>query len=423
MTFIPLQLMYAILAGRLWRSNALISPILLSVLEKEDSLGTKFFAFISKVANPNESFRKKGLTKRTKTMRRTVSQLQLSGVIFMFTLPQIIMQVLHLTIQPYSVVNMYDERMIVGRPICQTSGNAGRWLGYSSAFVLWALIFILLLLAYHCRRLPSLFNETYNIFSATWTSFILVILCLTVYELTKKPTVSADVPYLLFVVSILIMTTSTSMMIILPKLNMVWKNEKISISELVNDHRRSLPVRKNRIFETSHLTPQAPKDTFMNEKEVPAANRFDRNKTVKDGLKSVCTFPSDTNSKKIKAISEDIDFKHQHENVTPTIKDSNGDGAEENPGCTESFSELQHSRRSSGPSTNQNETSMIRIEFESPSPLVLKMIKAQRELEIVNRNILAGKRISHENWESVRNACIALGNDFDQTQDADVENV
>eukprot|EP00957_Ditylum_brightwellii_P026653 2015794-Ditylum_brightwellii.AAC.1 len=92
MTFIPLQLMYAILAGRLWRSNALISPILLSVLEKEDSLGTKFFAFISKVANPNESFRKKGLTKRTKTMRRTVSQLQLSGVIFMFTLPQIIMQ-------------------------------------------------------------------------------------------------------------------------------------------------------------------------------------------------------------------------------------------------------------------------------------------------------------------------------------------
>ena len=242
---IPIQLMYAITVGRMWRIHAVISPLLLEHLNKgRPGITQRFVQAITFV-----SFRLHNLfyvcARRTEMIRKgsqgakqQISQFQLALVVTLFTLPQAILQMVTLLVQPQELIVDFNDDESVGRYTCSVDVSTGRYLLMYSLLLLFLLVIILLVMAHSSRKLPSLFNETHVIYDSTFLSLVLLLLGLAVIVLTDHPGTSPDVKYLVQLVLILSITLNPAVRIMLPKLNMVWKNETVIVSKLVTDHHR-----------------------------------------------------------------------------------------------------------------------------------------------------------------------------------------
>ena len=169
-------------------------------------------------------------------------------VVTLLCLPQAILQILSLTLQPQHLTVDMNSDESEGRKTCQGQGVNGAKndiLNYCYA-CLALLVVGLLVVAHHARLLPSLLNESRVIYDTTVTTFLLAVLGFGVVQVTNAPTSPPDVPYLVWVIVVLATTVNASVRIMYPKLTLVWSGQTVLVSKLVADHRLKQNERRQR---------------------------------------------------------------------------------------------------------------------------------------------------------------------------------
>ena len=228
MLILPAYVFFSIILARLWRIHAVISPLLLLTLEREESLVVRACNFVNRITTCSGD---------PKKLRRKVTNAQLARVVLLLASPQIIVQVLALALNQNELTVQFDDTMTNGSVICDAILNYG-WPEVCSA-VLMALQFAFMwILARQSRDLPSLFNEAAVIFDVTLVSVILMAVCVIVMVMINGPTTSPDIQYIIGVLGTLAVIMNASVKLVLPKLRMVWRGDIIVVTKLLADHQK-----------------------------------------------------------------------------------------------------------------------------------------------------------------------------------------
>lgn len=191
---ISAQFMYAITLGRLWRINTLISPLLMQSQRYKSS-------WIRRMSDSIQSSIMKSSISSSKSdpinLRRTINSKQLCVVVWFITAPQIIIQMCALILQrPYQSFE-YNIDESIGRAYCHRGDDLATSLATYGFVCFGALVVLLLLVAHHTKSLPSLFNETNDIFSSTLTSLCIFVVGGGIVVSTNSPTTSPAMQYLI----------------------------------------------------------------------------------------------------------------------------------------------------------------------------------------------------------------------------------
>jgi 7 transmembrane sweet-taste receptor of 3 GCPR len=428
-----LQLVFAVTFGRLWRINAVISPLLMQTLRQEQSWQTRCFKSIRKfVARAQES----GSRRKIKLLRRKVTNAKLSAMIAALTLPQVILQVLAVTLQPSALTIEWNSDESTGRYTCSRP-QAKDSLTYYGCYVFFLLVVCLLFLAHATRDLPSLLNETRVIFDSTLSSLVVLVLGIGVIAVTQEPTTSPGVEYLVSLICILSLTLNMSWRIIMPKLRMVWRGETILVSKLVSDHARSVRQDDDRV-RISGLTNPLGKSGGAGPDFLGAAaggrsdfavggggGRRHHNASEASGRSD-----SDVLAADMERFDSDYRFQQasfgngltessQSETDAPAgngIGNGTTDGADSS-GWTSNGPSHAHGRTGLQkiPSQRRSSTShsiqqIVVARNETPARrLVLRMVDLQEHLHSVNERIMSGLAVSEEEWTKLRKLCRNMG--------------
>jgi hypothetical protein len=234
---IPLQLLYAITLGRLWRIHAVVSPLLRNRLEHRKN-DTRDHNWLQRVWHKAKT----SLQPRTKVavLRREVSAITMAWLVLACTAPQVVLQTLSWVLQPQDKGIEYNEDQSIGRSICISDATASRSLVRYSMLMLLLLVMTLLGMAHVSRKLPSLLNESAVIYETTLVSVLMMILSMGIQSITDNPTTSPDVAYIINIVLVLSITLNATLRIMIPKLYLIWTGQQVLVSQLVSDHKQRL---------------------------------------------------------------------------------------------------------------------------------------------------------------------------------------
>lgn len=405
------QLLYAVTLGRLWRINAVISPLLVQTLREQAGLTRQIVEVLRRISLIRH---KDSNHNKSKNLRRQINSRQLAVLIAAFTAPQLLIQMLGMILQPpYRDVDFNSDES-KGRAYC----NSGSPLKSSILFygyICFALLIVTLLItAHYTRALPSLLNETSDIFSSTLATLVIFVLGFGIVTVAESPTTSPAVQYLVAVSLTLSITLNTSVRIMVPKLRMIWNGETVLVSKLVSDHKETVKRDDERFnnrrklssgstfsdvssscLPTTSMGPsrssrfgQAPSSIMDDDGEVMDRPCPDASLTkvtsngYTDRIESRQNFYDD--------ISAELELK------------SSGPGPARRP--RRQVNAKPHGRISSRIVVTQDETPSRR--------LVLKMIDLQNNLARVNLRIMSGTAVSEDEWETLRRMSTKLGSTF-----------
>lgn len=177
------------------------------------------------------------MAKRTTVLRQTFSATRLWMFITLITLPMVIVEIVGLTIYNHELELMLNEEESVGRYEC---GNKAEQIYQLAApGVVLITLFFVLFEAHRSRHLPALFNEAMSVSAAAVLSLFVSVLGFAVIIVTDSPEASPDVAYLMELIIISTLSLNLSLRLVVPKLLLVWRGEKVVISKILSDHRRS----------------------------------------------------------------------------------------------------------------------------------------------------------------------------------------
>lgn len=427
--FIPLQLFYAVTAGRLWRIHSLISPLLLKTLAT-DTPWSRFKTYVRHSAIG----RCLSLDQqRPQKLRTQVSETQLALLVTALTIPQVIIQALSIVLQPtHMAIDLNDDES-KGRTVCRTKDDLSfvETLENWGIFVFCLLVLGLLFMALQSRKLPSLFNESEKIFDSTLTSTVIIALGIAIQTVTDNAETSPSVGYLVKVFVVLSITLNTSWRIVYPKLQMIWRGETVIVSQLVMDHakeQRSLAQSATNI------------DSLKANDSRPGTSAYiyDANSLVNSAVTPQSSFKPES-SASFTSVQRHSSFIHkdssrsesQSEVVDPTLAESpeasdqdgaetspkqvasadNGDEAETQPASGEvrrppkvKIEVPKGASSKSGKKISELRKPEITIEPDkAPSRrLLLKMVDLQEHLGRVTQRIMSGMAVSEADWEHAR---------------------
>jgi hypothetical protein len=411
---ISAQLLHAITIGRLWRINAVISPLLMHSLRQKTGWTSRMMEYLRTVTSWDTNF----LRRRPKNLRKQISHWQLGLVVALFTLPQVIIQVLSLTLQPQSLTIDFNEDESKGRATCDSGVDMKASLLHYGFWTLLLLMMLLLVMAQTTSQLPSLFNETKVIYESALFSIVLLVLGMGVIVVTDDPATSPSITYMVAVVWTLSIALNTSLRIMLPKLRMVWRNEKVVVSKLVSDHAKSVradDLRHSTIgtsFMVSGLS-----ETYCHS-SVRESGVRSNSLELADALVSECD--DNRNHEKPVASAED----------TEKVASSPGGSADFVQPPTPQFPHPESpkpgndddnsKRRANGlPPRRRTPSSRILVQCDEPPSrrLLLKMVDLQEQLSAINSRIMSGIAVSEEEWNTVRKLSSKLGSTFNDDVD------
>lgn len=425
--FTSLQLMFAVTLGRLWRINALVSPLLRNRLQRTPSkrnINSLFWAFCP--------------SRRT-NIRREITNTKVALIIALCTSPQIALQILSIALQPSQKAVDFNADESTGRCVCDDGVKAELSISFYAMLVLFLLILVLLAMAHAARQLPSLLNESSVIYDVTGTSALLAILGIGVIAITDDPSISPDVSYLVHIVIALSMTLNSSIRIMMPKLKMAWNGHVVIVSQLVADHKQSL----------NNATLKAnPKSLMHNvtglnmnsKKSDPTSllqyswSRTGFSHTVPSGVSNDDVTESHnhdsirpenfaTDKKQQKQVPQDATEQLQSDSSsnksassqylwTKTLeeraKDDTRTDAESRKSCPAASSSTvkfggKKKRSSAGSKEASPQPNYLIREGEVPSRrLTVQMLDLQDELDLITNRILSGLEVARGDWERVR---------------------
>jgi hypothetical protein len=108
MLIVPVHVFYSIILGRLWRIHAVISPLLLLTLDKEQSFTTRMVNILNRATT----------CQNRQKLHRKVTNAQLARVVALWASPQIILQILRWVLTPSEIMTVYNEDFSIGMPVC-----------------------------------------------------------------------------------------------------------------------------------------------------------------------------------------------------------------------------------------------------------------------------------------------------------------
>ena len=376
MIIISLHLFFSVALARLWRINAVVSPVLKRRIRRANSGRGLFNCGI--VSGLWDYFKAAApICRGRSSIRRQVSPRKSYAIVFACCLPQVVLQVLAWLLQPSKNVVEYNMYQSYGRSVCSDGQSYGSSLQIYSLYLLLLLLLILVFMGHLARNLPSLLNESAVICDTAKLSVLLAALGGGVIAVTNAPTTSPDVTYLVKVFLVLTVTVNSSLQILGPKLKMAWSNESIIVSELVSaDNRISRISASNshvRISGVSGAFPQGIPN------QVTPSFEVDED-----------TGPSVT--------SNDDDDDHSSTNMSSTCHKELSSPATKD--------ERQVTTKTMRACPSSLDTSKRRISIrqgKEPSKMVvLRMIDLQHELEHVNKQVMSGRNVGPQDWQSLR---------------------
>jgi 7 transmembrane sweet-taste receptor of 3 GCPR len=235
---IPLQLLYAITLGRLWRIHAVVSPLLRNRLEHRNN-DTRDHNWLQRVWHKAKTS-VQPRQKKAAVLRREVSASTMAWLVLACTAPQVVLLALSWVLQPQDKDIEYNDDQSIGRSICMSDATASRSLVRYSMYVLLLLVMTLLGMAHVSRKLPSLLNESAVIYETTLVSVLMMIVSMGIQSITDNPTTSPDVAYIINIVLVLSITLNATLRIMIPKLHLIWTGQQVLVSQLVSDHKQRL---------------------------------------------------------------------------------------------------------------------------------------------------------------------------------------
>ena len=203
---IPQTLLAAILVGRLWRvymTLAVANSLGRATLNTSERTN-----FLSKLIPTEQGFmevlgllslstcfpQKDTGDKRAsaRSLRRATTRADTLRLIFMLTLPQIVLQICGAIIYPaVSGIELTDNEKL-GRQWCNRGGR-GSWT-YFTGLALIALVYILaVLVAWFSRNLPSAFNEKDQIFQAASVNSVVSMIVISLMFITNRAETSPHI--------------------------------------------------------------------------------------------------------------------------------------------------------------------------------------------------------------------------------------
>lgn len=413
-----LQVVFAVTVGRLWRINAVISPLLRKTLRHQDGWIHRGMRWLRRVTSAQDP------EGQPKNLRHQVSNTQLALVIVLFTVPQVILQVLGAILQPAYRSNDLNEDMSKGRAECacgvQMVLHSYAFWGY---IVFFLLVLTLLCMAYATRQLPSLFNETSVIFNTALTTMVLLALGGGIQAVTDGPTTTPAVKYLTEVTLVLCMTLQTSYRFMMPKLRMIWKGETVVVSKLVSDHRaqteRDDELYKSRVSKRSRLSSIWRVSGVPGNVDAENTNVRRSGAVVPNNRKRLYTRHS--NSLEVKDELEE----YRHEMPSGRLYNSQYQNNRYSSGTepTDTNADLTDSERSSAierrlaqisSGRNLSDNIIVKPDETPARRLVLKMVDLQESLAEMNRRIMSGTAVPEAEWERLRAMSNHLSTSFQQ---------
>ena len=451
---IPLQLIYAIMIGRLWRISVVISPLLTMESSNDkkqwSSVASRvLFDCLTRVSKlgDNISCRRNRNNAKTQhssfrgSLRSTVTNLQLGKVVVLFLIPQIVIQILALVLQPAEIALSYNNNLSVGRMTCSPQDTNSTSLSMWGWYVLLLFFLLILFLAYESRTLPSLFNETPEIYNSVLTSIIVIAVGLATIRLSDSPTTSPDVAYLLRVLIVITMTLNVSLRIMLPKIRLAKSGKPILINKLVTDHRvasqSSFGAYSSNSFSGGGAPSYHSQNSNSNVESTLFASQMSKVSVVDESQDLEAAPAANASNDEAAPANASNDSKDEAADDSSHVRFADEEAvgppsASPNDCTVEAADAAQHVRfandeagRPTASSKTGSSSSLngkprrqsirtVRIDDKhAPSrKLTLKMIETQKALTDANHDMNSGYAISHEEWSNLREACVELGTFF-----------
>jgi len=225
---IPLTTMASILVGRLWRAYSMLS-VVLSMGKGETPRRTSSARIMNILASMADwrmpKYFQRWCSRKTQRRRSTKAGLRtavlesdLYRLVFLLTLPQLLLQVLAIAFLPGEVEIEFNEDESMGRTVCKRDLQTARWVG---DLYLMLLLVLSVIVAWICRDLPSLFNEKDAIFNAAGITTFITFLTVCLLIIIDEPSTSPNATVLLWTFMTLGVSTTISWLIIAPKIRLV----------------------------------------------------------------------------------------------------------------------------------------------------------------------------------------------------------
>jgi hypothetical protein len=262
LTLIPMQLVLAILYGRLLRIVTLMGSLMawnqpatdnairkslkrLSVSLRHTRSRSSGSISSSSIDSSDEPPRRQSQWK----LRKNFPAKWLIPMIAAVTFPQVLAQII--------VSVLFPRELEVGLNADETAGryecgyNQIHLLDLAGPLILIITMLITLSEAYKARDLPALFSETSCVSAALITIVGVTLVASLVVATTHIEMDSPDLQYLMQVLIVVNFALNLSVRVLVPKFRMIWKGEKIVVSQILADH---VKQRNSQISNRSHVS-------------------------------------------------------------------------------------------------------------------------------------------------------------------------
>lgn len=411
LTLVPLQLMFAIIFGRLRRIILIMQPLMsFNRAQTKSSIRTgmkkwkaimmlrssssnkrsshKSSSNISSTASPHDAVEandegsstlaplkrlQKNIAPAAAKLRVEFSAERLWTMIAIVTLPMVVVEACALALFPPDLVLVLNEEESIGRYQCGDS--QARTFHLASTSILFLTMVADLCQVQTSKSLPAFFNEANEISNGLLLGIFVTAMGFAVIIISDDPTGNPNVTYLMEVLVLLFVSLNVSLRLTLPKLKLIWKGEKVVVSKILQEHRekkeRKLTPQISGLtlssFNTSFVNPSGSFNGSTNQ-----VSRKDVCDVMGDG--STDTFACDENrrpnrdgSSPLFPINEVVPFQPE-EQARPTT----------------------HSR-------------LVVVDGRAPpSRLTMQLVSLSRDAARVNDKVLSGLAVERKDWIGLR---------------------
>lgn len=419
LTFIPMQLMLAVIFGRLLR----IVTIMGGLMEwNKPQTKTETRRQLQNIPHAvRQSFRNRGsfisntsstatgdapednktsvkrviirTRNRSRKLRKKFPATWLWFVIVMVTLPQLILQIVGVAFFRREINVMLNNDENIGRYRCGTPEQNRFGIGFILYFFL--TVVATMYEAYKSRNLPALFNEAASVSLALLTTLAVSTLGFTLIMATSQPTSPPDVRYLMLVAMILNFTLNVALRLVLPKLRLIWKGEKVAMNTMLlnhrNDQRRHSPDAPSIPFGTD--SPQPSNQVEKREKVTLMPEMLSSDFVTRPGLE-IINESNDEMPTNFAEYTKELDVND----------DDCDEDMEENSIKMLELKATMNKLKEAGPSEldSMNHSFVTTDGYAPPQKLTVNIIHLNRAAATVNERILSGLAVSKEDWITLR---------------------
>ena len=436
LTLIPLQLMLAIVFGRLHRIISIMKPLMdwhspqekremkrgFKAWKKTFMMGRSSTSSSSSKASSNNSTgddadeqtvrEEKEAPRRERMLRptfprRNIRQTYTAGHLWLFialvSLPIIIVEIVGLTLFRSELILEMNPDQSTGRYECGT--NREQIYSLSSTGVLFVTLFATLYQAQRSRMLPGLFNEAACVSIALISSLFVTSLGFAVIIISSDPTTSPDAAYLIEVIIVTFVASSLAIRVTLPKLRLIWKGEQVVISRMLAEHRKESKqyAQGSDKSVSQHVSGPSSMDLLSSAESLQTTETTRTSRQDSKVVESMENGISRHDSEMVGSMMNSTSQQDSKIVESPPLESGSVDKCRREGSVT--FDETTTKRAFEALDTKaqpEDTLLIIRTGEAPPDKLTFQVLRHSNVMSKVNERILSGLQVDRRGWEGVQ---------------------